>query len=191
MKALHLALAAALLLAILCSCRRDMQDQPRFRPFRPTTFFADGRSARPQVPGTVARGELDEDELLRRGTVDGKPADVFPFPVTADVLARGRDRFDIFCAPCHGRSGDGDGMVVQRGMKRPPSYHTDRLRAVPPGYVFDVITRGFGAMYDLSDKIPAKDRWAIVAYVRALQRSQDAKLADAPDAERRKLEGAR
>lgn len=185
MKALHAVLAAAL----LCSCRRDMQDQPRFRPFRPTTFFADGRSARPQVPGTVARGELDEDELLHRGTIDGKAAEVFPFQVTAAVLARGRGRFDIFCAPCHGRLGDGEGMVVERGMKRPPSYHTDRLRKAPPGYVFDVITRGFGAMFDLSDRITAEDRWAIVAYVRALQRSQDAKVADAPETERRKLEG--
>ncbi len=185
MKAVHVLLAGAL----LCACRRDMQDQPRFRPFRPTTFFADGRSARPQVPGTVARGELDDDELLHHGTVDGKPADVFPFAVTADVLARGRNRFDIFCSPCHGRLGDGDGMIVERGMKRPPSYHADRLRNAPPGYVFDVITRGVGAMFDLSDKIPVADRWAIVAYVRALQRSQDAKIADAPDAERKKLEG--
>jgi mono/diheme cytochrome c family protein len=185
LKALHLVLAAAL----LCSCRRDMQDQPRFRPFRSTTFFADGRSARPQVAGTVARGELDEDELLHRGTVDGKPAEVFPFPVTADVLARGRGRFDIFCAPCHGRLGDGDGMVIQRGMKRPASFHTERLRAAQPGYVFDVITRGFGAMFDLSDRIPAEDRWAIVGYVRALQRSQGATIADAPEAEKRKLEG--
>jgi mono/diheme cytochrome c family protein len=186
LKALHAFFACAL----LCACRRDMQDQPRFRPFRPTTFFADGRSARPQVAGTVARGHLEDDELLDRGTVDGKPAEIFPFPVTAEVLARGRDRFDIFCAPCHGRTGDGDGMVVERGMKRPTSYHAERLRAAPPGYVFDVITHGFGAMFDLADRIPAEDRWRIVAYVRALQRSQSAKLDDAPADERRKLERA-
>jgi hypothetical protein len=191
LKARHVASALALAATLLASCRRDMQDQPRFRPFRPTTFFADGRSARPQVPGTVARGELDEDELLHHGTVDGKPADVFPFPVTAEVLVRGRGRFDIFCSPCHGRLGDGDGMIVERGMKRPPSYHIERLRNAPPGYVFDVITRGVGAMFDLSDRIPVDDRWAIVAYVRALQRSQDARIADAPDAERQKLEGTR
>ena len=190
MKALH-ALAVVLAPMILGACRRDMQDQPRFRPFRPTTFFADGRSARPQVAGTVARGELDVDDLLHRGTVDGKPAEVFPFPVTAEVLARGRDRFDIFCAPCHGRLGDGDGAIVERGMRRPTSYHAARLRAAPPGYFFDVITHGFGAMFDLSDRIPAEDRWKIVAYVRALQRSQTAALADVPDAERRKLEGER
>ncbi len=186
MKTLQVLAAAAL----MCACRRDMQDQPRFRPFRPTTFFADGRSARPQVEGTVARGHLEEDDLLNRGIVDGKLAEEFPFPITAEILARGRDRFDIFCSPCHGRVGDGDGAVVERGMRRPTSFHAERLRAAPPGYVFDVITRGFGAMFDMSDRIPAEDRWAIVAYVRALQRSQTAKLADAPAEERRKLEGA-
>jgi mono/diheme cytochrome c family protein len=169
------------------ACRRDMQDQPRFRPFRPTTFFEDGRSARPQVAGTVARGHLEEDELLYRGTVDGKPAEVFPFPITAEILARGRERHDIFCAPCHGRLGDGDGTVVERGMRRPTSFHAERLRAAPPGYFFDAITRGFGAMFDLADRIPAEDRWAIVAYVRALQRSQTAKLDDVPLAEQEKL----
>jgi len=180
--ALPLALAACLV-----SCRRDMQDQPKFRPFRPTTFFADGRSQRPLVPGTVARGRLDEDVLLCRGTVDGKPAEVFPFPVTAEVLARGRERYDIFCSPCHGRVGDGDGTVVERGMRRPESFHSERMRKAPPGRIFDAITNGFGVQYDFADRIPVEDRWAIVAYVRALQRSQAASLADAPPEAREKL----
>ena len=174
--------------ALLCaSCRRDMQDQPRFRPFRSTTFFADGRSTRPLVPGTVARGHLEDDDHLYRGKVDGKPAETFPFAITAEILARGRERYDIFCAPCHGRVGDGDGTIVERGMRRPVSFHADRLKSAAPGYFFDAITNGFGAMFDLSDRITAEDRWAIVAYVRALQRSQGASLADAPPAEREKL----
>jgi hypothetical protein len=182
---LPIALLTAALLSV--ACRRDMQDQPRFRPFRPSAFFADGRSDRPQVAGTIARGHLEEDELLHRGLVDGKPAEVFPFPVTAEVLERGRERFDIFCAPCHGRVGDGDGMIVQRGMRRPPSYHIDRLRKAPPGYFFDVVTNGFGAMVDLSDRVSAEDRWKIVAYVRALQRSQGTSFDDVPPEERERL----
>ena len=179
------ALAAVVLLC--ASCRRDMQDQPRFRPFRTTSFFSDGRSARPLVAGTVARGHLEDDDLLYTGKVAGKPAEVFPFPITEQILARGRERYDIFCAPCHGRVGDGDGTVVERGMRRPISFHAERLKNAAPGYFFDAITNGFGAMFDLSERIPAEDRWAIVAYVRALQRSQSASLADAPPAEREKL----
>ena len=181
------ALALLIAVAFLAACRRDMQDQPRFRPFRSTSFFADGRSARPQVEGTVARGELEEDDHLHRGIVDGKPAETFPYPITAEILARGRERYDIFCAPCHGRLGDGDGTVVERGMRRPASFHAERLRNSPPGTHFDAITRGFGAMYDMADRIPVEDRWAIVAYVRALQRSRAATLEDAPEGEREKL----
>ena len=184
MKVLPVLLGVAMLGA---ACRRDMQDQPRFRPFRPTTFFEDGRSARPQVAGTVARGHLEEDELMYRGTVDGKPAEVFPFPITAEVLARGRERHDIFCAPCHGRVGDGDGMIVQRGYRRPTSFHDERLRNSPVGHFFDAITRGFGAMFDMADRIPPADRWAIAAYVRALQRSQNGRLADASVDEQKRL----
>ena len=184
MKNLLGVLAIALLAA---ACRRDMQDQPRYRPFRPSAFFADGRSARPLVEGTVARGHLDEDDHLHRGRIGEELATTFPFPVTAGVLARGRERFDIFCAPCHGRVGDGDGMIVQRGMRRPPSLHIERLRAAPPGYHFDVITNGFGAMIDLADRVSVEDRWAIVAYVSALQRSQGASIEDAPPEERERL----
>jgi mono/diheme cytochrome c family protein len=181
-------LAPLLIGTLLASaCRRDMQDQPRFRPFRTTDFFPDGRSARPLVPGTVARGHLEEDDHFYRGKVDGQPAKTFPFEITAEVLERGRDRYDVFCAPCHGRVGDGDGMVVQRGLRRPPSFHIERLRQSPPGYAFDVITNGFGAMVDLSDRLTPRDRWAIVAYVRALQRSQSAGLDDVPPGERERL----
>jgi mono/diheme cytochrome c family protein len=175
------------LLALLGGCR-DMYDQPRYEPLEPSDFFADGRSARPQVEGTVARGQLRLDEHLHFGRVAGQPAASFPFAVTREVLARGRERFDIFCSPCHGRLGDGTGMAVRRGFQPPPTYHQDRLREAPPGYVFDVITNGFGRMVDLKDRIPPRDRWAVVAYVRALQLSQRARIEDVPDEERRRLE---
>ena len=171
------------------ACRQDMHDQPKFTPLRASESFADRRSGRPIVEGTVARGRLQEDELLATGKVNGQLADTFPFPVTAEVLSRGRERFDIFCSPCHGRTGSGDGMIVRRGYKRPPSYHIDRLRDMPAGYFFDVITNGFGAMPDYRSQIPEPDRWAIVAYVRALQLSQHATIEDVPPSERPKLEG--
>jgi mono/diheme cytochrome c family protein len=174
-------------LALSSACRQDMHDQPKERPFRGTSFFRDGRSARPQVAGTVARGELDVDDHFYRGKVDGKPAETFPMTITAAILARGHERFDIYCSPCHGRVGDGDGMVVARGMRRPPSFHIERLRKSPPGYFFDVITNGFGAMFDYSDRVKPADRWAIVAYVRALQLSQSATLDDVPPSERERL----
>ena len=169
-------LALAALLA--AACRQDMHDQPRFEPLEASSFFADGRSSRPQVRGTIARGELRLDEHLYRGTVDGELATTFPFEMTRDMLDRGRERYDIYCSVCHDRTGSGEGLVVKRGLKQPPSFHIERLREAPPGYYFDVITRGFGAMYDLSDRIPAEDRWAIVGYVRALQLSQNATIMD-------------
>ena len=178
---------ACFAMCLATSCRQDMHDQPRYEPLEKTSFFADGRSSRPEVAGTVARGRLEESDHLYRGTIDGKPADAFPFAVTPAVLARGRDRFEIYCTPCHGRVGDGDGMVVERGMRRPPSHHIERLRLAPPGYVFDVITKGFGAMYDYADRIAPEDRWAVAAYVRVLQRSQNATIADVPSEERAKL----
>ncbi len=138
--------------------------------------------------GTVARGELELDDHFYRGKVDGKPAETFPMTITAAILARGHERFDIYCSPCHGRVGDGDGMVVARGMRRPPSFHIERLRKSPPGYFFDVITNGFGAMPDYSAQIRVEDRWAIIAYVRALQLSEHATVADVPAAERSKLQ---
>jgi mono/diheme cytochrome c family protein len=169
-------------------CRQDMHDQPKFIPLRESTFFGDARSARALVPGTVARGQLHDDALFETGKVANADATVFPFPVDAQVLARGRERFDIFCAPCHGRTGIGDGMVVRRGYRRPPSYHDDRLRNAPVGHFIDVMANGFGAMPDYADQIGARDRWAIAAYIRALQLSEHAALADVPEGERGKLQ---
>jgi mono/diheme cytochrome c family protein len=172
----------------LAACRQDMHDQPKYEPLGESTFFADGLSARPPVAGTVARGQLREDGLLSTGKVDGANATIFPFAVDERVMARGRERYDIFCSPCHARTGDGDGMVVQRGYRPPPTLHSDRLRDAPPGHFFDVITNGFGAMPDYAAQIRAEDRWAIVAYIRALQLSGRAALADVPPSQRGALQ---
>ena len=180
-------LAAGLLLA---GCRQDMHDQPKYKPYARSDFFADQRSSRPPVDGTIARGHLREDPVLFEGKSGGKPVDAFPFAVTAEVMASGRERFDIFCSPCHGRTGEGDGMIVRRGYRKPPTFHQDRLRQAAPGYVFDVITSGFGAMPDYAQQVPVKDRWAIVAYVKALQRSQHAAIGDVPPGARAGLGSA-
>ena len=166
------------LLLILAGCRQDMHDQPRFKPLAMNSFYPDLRSGRPPVDGTVARGQLHEDTYFYTGKIGANPGDYMPFPVNQDVLARGRERFNIYCAPCHSRLGDGNGMVVQRGYKHPPTYHQERLRKAPLGYFFDVMTNGFGAMPDYSSQIPVEDRWRIVAYIRALQLSQNATQAD-------------
>ena len=164
-----------------------MHDQPKYRPLRGSELFADKRSARPLVEGTVARGTLREDTLFFTGkTADGFAVEI-PVKVTAELLTRGQSQFQVFCAPCHGRTGRGDGMVVQRGFKQPSSFHVDRLRQMPIGYFFDVISIGFGAMPDYAEQILPRDRWAIVAYIRALQLSQNAPLADVPEEERRAL----
>jgi mono/diheme cytochrome c family protein len=170
------------LLAVLAlaGCRQDMQDQPYFRPLAKSDFYADLRSARPPVEGTVARGQLNLDSYFYTGKVGNNPGDFMPFPVTDDVLARGRQRFNIYCSPCHSRLGDGNGMIVQRGFRVPPSFHTERLRKAPLGYFFDVATNGFGAMPDYASQIPPRDRWCIVAYIRALQLSQGATAGDVP-----------
>jgi len=179
-----------LLFGLLAGCRQDMHDQPKFIPLRPSSFFADGRSARPLPEGTVARGHLDEDVLFYTGKgPDGKPSNEFPFPVTKEMIERGHQRSDIYCAPCHGRLGDGNGMVVQRGYRHPPSYHTDRLRQMPNGYFFDVITNGFGAMPDYGGQVQPADRWAIVSYIRALQLSENASIHDVPADARGQLGG--
>ena len=179
-----------LLLALLgTGCRQDMHDQPKYEALEASDFFSDGRSARPIVEGTVARGHLNEDTLLFQGKLNGKPAEVFPFPITLQDLDRGQERYNIYCTPCHDRLGNGEGMVVRRGFRRPPSYHIDRLRQAPPGYLFDVITNGFGALQDYSAQIAVRDRWAIVAYIRALQLSQNARLTDVPESERNSLSG--
>jgi mono/diheme cytochrome c family protein len=164
-----------------------MHVQPRYNPLDQSEFFEDGRSARPAVPGTVARGQLRIDEHLYTGKVKGVLVDSFPFPVTQKVLERGRERYNIYCTPCHGYTGEGRGMIVQRGFPQPPSYHIDRLRQAPVGYLYGVITHGYGAMYSYAARISPEDRWAVVAYVRALQMSQHATINDVPDPERAKL----
>ncbi len=183
-------IAAGAILTLLVAatgCRQDMQDQPKYIPLRPTSFFDDHRSARPLPDNTVARGHLNADTELYTGRQGDKPSERFPFPITRDVLARGQQRFDIYCAPCHDRLGNGDGMVVRRGFRRPPSYHIDRLRQVPDGYIYDVITNGFGAMPDYAAQIQPRDRWAVVAYVRALQVAHDGTLNDVPADKRGEL----
>jgi mono/diheme cytochrome c family protein len=172
---------------VLAGCEQQMADQPRYEPLARSTFFGDNRAARPLVGGTVARGQLRSDELLYTGKERGKFVDTFPFPITRAVLARGQQRFNIFCSPCHDRVGTGQGMIVRRGYRAPPSFHMDRLRQAPAGHFFDVMTSGFGVMSDYAQQIQPEDRWAIVAYIRALQLSQHATLADVPEDRRQQL----
>ncbi|MFN8093781.1 MAG: cytochrome c [Vicinamibacteria bacterium] len=181
-------LLVVLVVAAGAACRQDMHDQPKYRPFRRSEFFADQRSARPFVQGTVARGSLREDAVYFTGKSGSDFVAELPVKVTPALLARGQERFQIFCSPCHGRTGRGDGMIVQRGFKAPSSYHVDRLRAMPVGYFYDVITNGFGAMADYSAQVPPADRWAIAAYIRTLQYSQYAPAADVPADKRELLE---
>lgn len=165
-----------------------MAEQPSYDPLEKSDFFDDQRSARPLVEGTVARGLLRGDEHLYRGTVNGKPADTFPFAIDKQVLLRGRERYEIFCAPCHDRVGTGQGMIVRRGYRVPASFHIDRLRQTEPGVFFEHITKGFGVMPDYAQQITSEDRWAIVAYIRALQLSQHAQLSEIPASDRRAIE---
>ncbi|RPI26753.1 MAG: cytochrome c [Acidobacteria bacterium] len=173
------------------ACRNGMRDGARTKPLESTQFFADGRSARPLVDGTVARGYAmvsDEEEYLRTGKIKGQLGNQMPFPLTRQVLERGQDRFTIFCTPCHDHLGNGQGMIVQRGLARPPSYHIDRLRQAPLGHFVDVMTNGFGAMYPYAYRIAPRDRWAIAAYIRVLQLSQGTTVADVPEDQLSKLE---
>lgn len=165
----------------------NLDNQPKYIPLRPSNFFTDGNSSRTLVEGTVPRGSFTTDSLLIAGKVDGKLVDLFPFPITEQVLERGQDRFNTFCSPCHGRLANGEGMVVKRGFPQPPSFQTDSLRAMPAGFFFDVITNGFGRMYSYAPSVPVHDRWAIVAYIRALQLSENVPVKDLPEAEQRQL----
>jgi len=168
----------------LCGCRQDMYNQPRYKTFAADPFFSNGSSARPLPPHTVARGHADVDtEYFQGETADGKLVETFPMPITRAMLDRGRERFEIYCAVCHGRTGEGNGMIVQRGFPSPPSYHSDRLRNAPVGYLYHVITDGYGVMYPYASRVQPADRWAIVAYIRALQLSRDAKVGDVPPEE--------
>jgi mono/diheme cytochrome c family protein len=178
-----------LVVALLsAACRQDMHDQPRYKPLAASTFFSDGRSARPIPANTIARGELNNTDTMHTGERSQDFADTIPIPVTLPLLRRGRERFDIFCSPCHGRLGDGHGMVAQRGFHFPADLDSERVRQLPPGYIFQVISNGYGGMGDYGDQIPAvEDRWAIVAYIRALQLSRHADINDVPPAERARL----
>jgi mono/diheme cytochrome c family protein len=170
------------------ACQQQMADQPRYEPLQRSTFFGDESSARLPVADTVARGHLNADETFYTGKSGDTLIGTLPFPLTPEVLQRGQERFDVFCAPCHDRTGSGNGMIVQRGYRRPPSYHIDRLRQAPIGHFFDVMTHGFGSMPDYADQVPPRDRWTIAAYIRALQLSRGATLADVPPDERQRLQ---
>jgi len=176
--------ALALLFA---GCRMDMHEQPKYLPYQPTTFFDDGRSERPVVPGTVARGQLRLDELLYTGKENGVLSNKFPFPITRADLERGRQRYNIYCTPCHDYTGSGRGIVVQRGFPPPTSFHIDRLRGEPVGHFFDVMTNGDGSMYSYASRIEPDDRWRIAAYIRVLQLSEHSTVQDVPESERQKL----
>jgi mono/diheme cytochrome c family protein len=181
--------AALILLPLLASgCRQWMHDQPKYTPLEYSEFFEDGRSARPVVEGTVAQGYLREDSAFFTGAEKGAPIAQLPVPVTRALLGRGQERYNIFCSPCHDRTGGGLGMIVRRGFRRPPSYHIDRLRQAAPGYMYDVIANGFGAMPDYKEHVPPADRWAIVAYIQALQLSQNMPAAELTPESRALLE---
>jgi cytochrome c553 len=185
-RAAAVALAAVALAS--AGCRMNMHNQNKAKPFRASAVFADGTSARPLPAHTVARGDLRADVAYYTGNgADAKPLRQIPFPVTRGVLERGRDRYNIYCSPCHDRLGTGNGMVVRRGYKQPPSYHIDRLRNSDVGYFFNTMTEGFGVMPSYASQVPAEDRWAIAAYIRVLQVSQGARLADLPEAARQKV----
>lgn len=181
-------LALVLILVSSSGCFPDMADQPKYEPFEVSDFFADGQTSRPAVAGTVARGQLRSDEHFYTGKVGGKLATTIPLPVTDELLARGRERFEIFCSPCHDRVGTGRGTVVRRGFPQPPSYHSDRLRSVEVGHFFDVMTNGFGRMSDYAAQVPPEDRWAIAAYIRALQLSQHARRDELEKEDLRELQ---
>jgi mono/diheme cytochrome c family protein len=174
---------------LLSGCRQDMHVQPKYEPEDPSTFFADGRSERQPVEGTVARGQLRADELLYTGRVNGVVANLFPFAIAAADLGRGRERYNIYCSPCHDYSGSGNGMIVQRGFPSPPSFHIERLRLAPAGHFFEVMTNGLGLMYSYASRVSPEDRWRIAAYIRALQLSQHGSTADVPESQSRALAG--
>jgi mono/diheme cytochrome c family protein len=184
-------IAAFLLGAVLLAGCQAMADQPRYDPYEPSNFFADGLSARPLVENTVARGHLPPDDVaLNTGVVDGQPVSEFPIDITEELVTRGRQRYDIYCTPCHGYTGEGNGMAVQRGFPAPQSLHQDRLRTAPHGYFFQVITNGFGRMPPYNVQVNVEDRWAITAYVRALQLSQSAPAGELPAEDSQQIGGA-
>jgi mono/diheme cytochrome c family protein len=176
--------------ATLAGCRQDMHDTPRYEVYEANATMPDGRASRNLVAGTVARGQLRDDEHFYTGKVNGEFVAEFPFAIADADLKRGQDRYTVYCTPCHGQLGDGKGMVVQRGLRQAATYHQDRLRTAAPGYFYDVISNGFGAMQGYAEQVPPRDRWLIAAYVRALQLSQNAKVDDVPAADRGRLTAA-
>ena len=175
------------MLSATAACGYNMSLQPRSSPMTRSNFFADQRSERPVVDGTAAHNQKSLNDPLNTGQENGQEVANTPLPVTMGLLQRGRDRFDIYCSPCHSRLGNGEGIVVQRGFAHPPSYHSDRLRSAPDGHFFGVITEGFGRMWSYANRVEVADRWAITAYIRALQLSQSAPLADVPPTEQQQL----
>lgn len=176
-----------LLATATVACRQDMHNQPRYKALAESEFFSDHRSERPQVEGTIARGHLRLDQARYTGKIADNDIEEFPVPITREDLARGQQRFNVYCTPCHGRLGDGNGLVVMRGFRQPPSYHIDRLRQAPVGHFFDVISNGFGAMASYATRVTPDDRWRIIAYIRALQLSESAKIDDVPADQRQNL----
>jgi len=183
-----LILLGAILGLISAGCRQEMYNQPYSRPLGQSEFFANNMASRPIVPNTVAREHLNEDDALFAGKIGTNLVETFPIPITREVLARGQQRYEIYCSPCHARTGEGNGMIVQRGFPPPPSYHIDRLREAPVGHFYDVITHGYGIMYSYANRVSVEYRWAITAYIRALQLSHNATPQDLPPAERVRLE---
>lgn len=181
-------LTVVTLAAVCIACRQDMHNQPKYKPLHESEFFNDHRSARPQVEGTVARGHLRVDVARYTGKSGENDVTAFPFPITRDDLNRGQDRFNIYCTPCHGRLGDGNGLVVKRGFRQPPSYHIQRLKDAPVGHFFDVATNGYGAMPSYASRVTPDDRWRIIAYIRVLQYAEGASITDVPPDEKQKLE---
>jgi mono/diheme cytochrome c family protein len=177
----------ALVFAGLTACRDDMHNQPRYKPLAASEFFADHRAARPQVEGTIPRGHLRIDEARYTGKMAGEDIDQFPIPIGKADIERGENRFNIYCTPCHGRLGDGNGMVVLRGFRQPPSYYSQRLMTAPVGHFFDAVTNGYGAMPSYASRVQNDDRWRIIAYIRALQLSESARLSDVPADQRQNL----
>lgn len=172
----------------LTACRQDMHNQPRYKPLAASGFFGDGRSARPVIEDTVARGHMRLDEARFTGKLNGNDVNAFPFKITQADMRRGQERFNIYCSPCHGRVGDGRGMIVLRGFRQPPSYYSERVMKAPIGHYFDVVTNGFGAMPSYASRVPVDDRWRIISYVKALQYSQTATVNDVPPDHRADLD---
>jgi mono/diheme cytochrome c family protein len=178
-----------LLWLILPACTQQMADQPRYDPLQASDFFPNGSSARPLPVGVIPHDFVTKDELLDTGMINGKPATRFPFPIDRALMLRGQQRYNIYCSPCHDYLGTGNGIVARRGFKRmPASFQGAELRSAPDGHFFDVMTNGFGSMPSYANQIPARDRWAIIAYIRALQLSQSATINDVPADERQRLE---